>query len=121
MMSSKFLNWEDFFRFSCFVMLVKYLLIALVRTDSSEIRLFFSININLLVFKPLLLKNGFMFFLSSRTVCYHFYILNIGIFKILFFGFPKRFTEKLGFFLRVIPYFRCATFAKDVFSLKIGA
>ena len=33
------LNWGDFFRFSCFVMLVKYWFIALARTVS-EIRLF---------------------------------------------------------------------------------
>ena len=61
-MSSKFFNWGDFFRFSRFVILVKYWFIILARTNSSEIRLFFSVSNNSLVFKPSLLKNGFIVF-----------------------------------------------------------
>ena len=56
MMSSKLFNCWDFFIFSCLVILVKYWFIVLARTDSSEIRLLFSISINLLVFKPFLMN-----------------------------------------------------------------
>ena len=62
---------------------VKYWFIVLTRTDSSEIRLFFSISVIFIVFKPLSLKNVFQ-----------------KLLKYLFcFVFLKRFTQKLRCFL----------------------
>ena len=96
MMFSKFFNWEDFFRFSCLVILVKYWFIVLASIDSSEIRLLSSISTNLLVFKHLLLKNGFIVF---QKFLLSFISLTLIFSKCSFFVFLKRFTQNLRCFL----------------------
>ena len=84
----KFFNWRDFFRISCFVILVGYWLIELAMTLFRD-KLLFSISVNLWMFKSFLLKNGFI-------VIQNFSLLLISLTLIFskypFFVFLKRFT-----------------------------
>ena len=114
-MSSTFFNWGDFLRFSRFVMLVKYWFIVLARTDSSEMRLFFSISINLLVFKPFFLKNVFVVFQNFLLT---FIFLTLIFSKYSCFIFLKRFTQKFLFYI-AIARLRRATFVIDVWTRAV--
>ena len=97
------------------MILVKYWFIVLERTDSSEINLLFSISIDLLVFKSLLLKNGFIVF---QNFLLSFISLTLIFSKYSFFVFLKRFTEKLCYFL-LLSYVLVVRFLlKTFFNLE---
>lgn len=59
---------KTFLKFSCFMILAKYLL---ARRDSPEIKMVFSATIHFLEFKPLLLKMAFLF---TKTFYFHLHL-----------------------------------------------